>query len=178
MTSTVSDTLAEMSDLIDRLRTRLNTPERRKFIKYSLVSVISMAVTIVLTLFFYGFVHVNGNRTGFIASTIAAIPSYYLNRNWVWGKSGKSHFKKEVLPFWIMAFIGMGFSALVTGWVDDFAKGQTGAHWLRTIIVSGGPVLAFAILWVIKYVLFNRILFVHREDELDPALDGRTGLPT
>ena len=41
---------------------------------------------------------------------ISAFPAYYLSRAWVWGKSGKSHFKKEVLPFWIFVFIGLVFS--------------------------------------------------------------------
>ena len=37
---------------------------------------------------------------------------------------------------------------------------------------------AFGVLWVAKFVIFNKILFVHHLEDLDPALDGRTGLPT
>ena len=33
-----------------------------------------------------------------LANVLATIPSYWLNRRWVWGKGGKSHFWREVGP--------------------------------------------------------------------------------
>ena len=37
---------------------------------------------------------------------------------------------------------------------------------------------AFGVLWVAKFVILNKVLFVHRPEQLPEALDGRTGLPT
>ena len=39
---------------------------------------------------------------------------------------------------------------------------------------------AFGVLWVGKFFILNKVLFVHHPEELEeiPALDGRTGLPT
>lgn len=167
-----------MSIFLDGLLARLDTPQRRKFIRYSLVSVVSVVVTVVVQTFCYGILHFSGGWSAITASSIAAVPSYLLNRGWVWGKGGRSHLLKEVLPFWAMAFIGLGFSTFASSMADRVAHDVTTVHLYRTFIVTGSSVVAFGVLWVLKFVIFNKILFVHREAELDPALDGRSGIPT
>jgi putative flippase GtrA len=167
-----------MSNLASAVRARIESPEKRKFIKYSMVSVVSVVITEVLLVICYGGLGLSGGWAGFTASTIAAFPSYYLNRNWVWGKTGRSHLMKEVLPFWIMAFIGIGFSALVSNLADDVARNITNSPSARSFILVVANVGAFGILWILKFIIFNKILFAHREQDLEPALDGRTGLPT
>ena len=67
---------------------------------------------------------------------ISAFPAYYLSRKWVWGKSGKSHFKKEVLPFWIFVFIGLVFSTAMVALgahVTDTAGGNSVALWEKLL---------------------------------------------
>jgi putative flippase GtrA len=167
-----------MSTAASQLIARLDTPERRKFIRYSLVSVVSLVVTVVMQMVCYGLLHFSGGWSAITASTIAAVPSYILNRSWVWGKSGRSHLMREVIPFWAMAFIGLAISTLSSALADHAAHDITEVHALRTIMVTGASVASFAVLWVLKYVIFNKILFVHHEQDLDPALDGRSGLPT
>lgn len=167
-----------MSSLITQVRGKIESPKYKKFIKYSLTSVVSLTITVLLQVIFYGLFHLKGGMSALAASTIAAFPSYFLNRRWVWGKSGRSHMKKEVIPFWAMVFLGLGVSAGASALGDSVAHSLTDSHALRTGIVVGSSVLAFAILWFGKFIIFNKILFVHRESDLDPVLDGRSGLPT
>ena len=159
-------------------RARIETPVVRKLIKYSAVSVIAVVITIGLQAFCYGVLKLGPFYSPLTASTVAAIPSYFLNRMWVWRKSGRSHMKREVLPFWIMFFIGLfaslGASAFAQSLVDD----PDISHGTQTFVVTFASFLAFAALWVLKFILFNKVLFVHHPQDLDPALDGRTGIPT
>src|SRR5262245_23660961 len=53
------------------------------------------------------------------AVAISSVPAYYMSRIWVWGKSGKSHFKKEVLPFWIFVAAGFVLSTLAISIADN-----------------------------------------------------------
>ena len=46
-----------------------------------------------------------------VANVVATVPSYVLNRRWVWGRGGRSHFWREVMPFWVLSFIGLAFSS-------------------------------------------------------------------
>ena len=59
-------------------------------------------------------------------------------------------------------------------------------HWVRhsgyarhRAIVDGFAYLgAFGVLWLGKFVIFNKVLFAHHLDDLPEALDGRAGVPT
>ena len=167
-----------MANLVDAVRAQIQNPGRRKFIKYSFVSVISVAITEIALIILHAGVKLSPGWSSFWASTIAAFPSYYLNRNWVWAKSGRSHMRKEVLPFWILAFIGIGFSALIGKIVGGATDGIEN-HNLQTLVLVTANVGAFGVLWILKFIIFNKILFAHKPEVLEdePALDGRSGIP-
>ena len=150
---------------------RARSDEGQKAIRYTLTSVVSVAVTAVLLTFFHAVLDWSATVANLVACSIAAVPSYVLNRWWAWGKRGRSHLWKEVVPFWTLALIGLGFST----WAADWAEGRWHG---RTIYVTAASMAAFGVLWVVKFVVFNELLFKHHEQDMPPALDGRTGIPT
>jgi putative flippase GtrA len=145
--------------------------------RYSMASAVSVAVSLVCLVFFNGVLGWSAWVSSTAATAIATVPSYELNRKWAWGKSGRSHVLKEVAPFWALAFIGWGCSTLAVHWMEGIAKHHHYSHLLRTSTVAVVYVGAFGVLWVAKFVIFNKILFVHHPEDLPPALDGRTGVP-
>jgi putative flippase GtrA len=156
------------------------SPDGRKMIKFTLVSVISVTVAqIVLGILLIGF-DWKPRAANILACSVATIPSYYLNRNWVWRKSGRSHLMKEVVPFWSLAFIGLAFSTWSADFAGSWSKDITSSKTGQDLIVMAAALGAFGVLWIGKFVLFNKVIFAHRPAELEdnPALDGRTGLPT
>jgi len=144
--------------LIDQAR----SPTGKTFLKYSAVSVISVAINLVLLVFAFG---------------VSAIPSYYLNRAWAWQKRGKSHFLKEVVPFWALAFLGLVVSTIAVHFVGNNIKQYH--HAVQTLIVAATNIGAFGILWVGKFIIFNELMFKQHPEVLEdePALDGRAGIP-
>ena len=145
----------------------------QKAIRYSLTSVVSVIVGQSLLTFFLVVPDWSARVSNIAAVSLSAIPSYLLNRYWAWGKRGRNHLFKEVLPFWGLALLGLAFSTFTVGYAED--------HISRSVIViNGASLFAFGVLWVAKFVIFNEILFKHHPEVLDdePALDGRTGLPT
>ncbi len=161
------------------LLTWARAPEGKKFVRYSMVSVVSVIVYEILLFVTLGLLHWQTARSANIfAVGVSAIPSYYLNRKWAWGKSGRSHFMKEVVPFWGMALLGLIFSTWATDFAKTIADEVTEIHLLRTFIVMMAGLAAFGVLWVAKFVVLNKVLFAHKPEALPPALDGRTGLPT
>ena len=79
-------------------------------VRYTLVSVISVLVSLVVLFIALYFFHWSARTSNIVAVAVSAIPSYVLNRAWAWGKTGKSHLLKEVVPFWAMAFLGLVIS--------------------------------------------------------------------
>jgi putative flippase GtrA len=153
--------LAGMSGLVARLVSiwRLRkTPEGQKMFRYTMVSVVSTGVSVATLALVYGVFKVSEVPSTLIANAVATIPSYYLNRNWAWGKSGRSHIRREVLPFWGLSIAGMLLSILTSSFARSIGIHYFDHHHLiRTAIVEGMNLLAFAILWVVKFIVFQRL---------------------
>jgi putative flippase GtrA len=154
------------------------SPTGQKLLRYSAVSVVSVIVNVVLLGITYGILQWDGGPANIVAVGVSAIPSYYLNRAWAWGKRGRSHLFKEVIPFWALAFLGLVISTIAVHEVDNNIRQYHQA--VRTLIVLATNVGAFGVLWIAKFIIFNELMFKHHPEVLEdePALDGRTGIPT
>ncbi|HEV3401378.1 MAG TPA: GtrA family protein [Acidimicrobiales bacterium] len=153
------------------LLTWARAPEGRKLVRYSMVSVVSVVVYEFLLFVFLGLMHWSAALANFWAVSISAIPSYYLNRAWTWGKTGRSHLMKEVVPFWGMALLGLAFSTIVVDFAKDGADNVTSVHLVQTLIVMFAGLAAFGVLWIAKFVVLNRVLFVHRPQPASEPAD-------
>ena len=107
----------------------------------------------------YGAFSVNSKTSSIASTLLGAIPSYILNRYWAFGKKAKNSFMGEILPYFIMAVIGLVFST----WSSDFADSHKtivgSSHFAQVIFVDGAYFGSFAVLWVAKYIFMKRILF-------------------
>jgi putative flippase GtrA len=119
--------------------------------RYAAVSAIAVAVTQVLLLgaLDLGWSGVAANAT---AVSIAAVPAYLLNRQWVWGRDGRHDVAREVLPFWGMALLGLVLSTALVAFVSHDGTASP-------FVVSAANLSGFAALWVIRYVVLDRVLF-------------------
>lgn len=159
-----------MFPTISGLRRRARSPGAQKAIRYSLVSAISVVVNQVGLFVLFTVLGWTARSANILACALGGIPSYHLNRRWTWGKTGRSHLIKEVAPFWTLAFLGLIFST----WAADFGESQaqdlTSSRVVQGLIVNGASLAAFGVLWVAKFVLFNKVLFVTRDEDLQAEL--------
>lgn len=147
-----------MPQRIDDLLAWSKTHQGKKLIRFTLSSVITTLVSLSTILIVYGFHLISGIIGATLFGNVVAIaPSYYLNRAWAWGKRGKSHFRNEVVPYWTMSFLGIGFSLLGAEWVKHVIHSHHFNHLVNTVLVAGMNLLSFAVFWVLKILLFNRI---------------------
>jgi putative flippase GtrA len=145
------------------------TPEGLKLLRYTAVSVISALTSLVLLTLIYGVFRLWGPLVSvLVANVLAGIPSYLLNRQWVWQKGGRSHLWREVLPFWIVSLTGIGFSLFAASVARNIADAHHLAHVPRTALVVGANVSAFAVVWILKFLLLNRVFAQIADHELGP----------
>jgi putative flippase GtrA len=83
---------------------------------------------------------------------LSAVPAYYMNRAWVWGKRGRSHWKKEVLPFWVFTAAGLVLSTLAIAYADE--------HTQSKIVILFVQLFSFGVLWVIRFFVLDRLFHV------------------
>src|SRR5579875_2559064 len=143
------------------LREKLRSPMALKLFKYSMASVVAVIVSNICLLIFVGLMKMGVILASTLATSIAAVPSYEMNRKWAWGKSGKSHLMKEVVPFWALAVRGWAFSTWAVWVMDGYAKRHHFTHEAQTLSVAAVYLGAFGVLWVAKFIIFNSLMFVH-----------------
>ena len=120
-----------------------------------------------------------------IATTVATIPSYYLNRHWTWGRTGASDPWREVLPFWALAFAGLALSTIAVAVADTWAAAAHLAGAVHTMTLLVAHLSGFGVLWIAQFILLDRVLFgrdAHRKAgsppprgpaATDPPVDGK-----
>lgn len=133
----------------------------RRAIRYMATSAFGVVSTqILLFLFLHGFTW-KPVPANFTAVTIISGPAFLLNKYWVWGKRGRAHMRREVLPFWLFTVAGWILSTLavvlVVKWtrdpdVESLKDGNKYA-------VQAANIAGFGILWVLKYLFLDKIMF-------------------
>jgi putative flippase GtrA len=157
----------------EHLWQKRETPEAKQLIRYSMVSVVSTVVSFAtLTLVFGVFHFWREIGSTVFANAVATVPSYYLNRSWVWGKNGRSHLMKEILPFWTLSAVGIVVSIFGAAIARHFGIEHHLGHLQQTVVVLFANVMSFAIFWVLKFLLFNRLFKVHPLEELDELVEA------
>jgi putative flippase GtrA len=158
---------------VEHVWQRRHTPEAKRLIRYSMVSVISTIVSFGVLALVFGVLHVWGEIGSTVfANVVATIPSYFLNRQWVWGKGGRSHLMKEIVPFWLMSAIGIVVSIGGAAVAKHIGKTYHLSHFQQTVVVLLANLVSFGLFWVLKYVLYNRLFHVHPVEELDELVEA------
>ncbi|MEU4196586.1 GtrA family protein [Kribbella sp. NPDC026611] len=131
--------------------------------RYSASSVVATVVSQVAFALCYWF------GTPAIAATLVAwlagaVPNYVLNRRWTWGRSGQK------LPY-TMIVIGSAVTAAVVTSVTDHLVQPVGSYAWKTALVTGSYLGTYAVLFIVKFLLFDRLVFARssRADEPAPA---------
>jgi putative flippase GtrA len=147
-------------------------------LKYSAVSIVNVAIGQGLLVFFGIVLHTEW-VANVLAVCISAIPAYYLSRAWVWGKTGKSHLTKEVLPFWGFALAGLVLST-VSVYLATQALGiadtpRDQLTLMEKLVPNIANMFAFGVLWVVKFFILDSFMFgKHHHGPVDGDLEQPT----
>jgi putative flippase GtrA len=147
-----------MKNALGGVRRFSRSPGGVKLIRFALVSVISALTSLVILIVVFGVLRLWSEvYSTLFANILAGIPNYILNRKWVWGKSGRSHVWREIVPFWVMSIIGIVFALFVAALAHDFANSHHLHHLARTVLIVGANVAAFGVLWILRFFILNRL---------------------
>jgi putative flippase GtrA len=97
-----------------------------------------------------------------LATAVATVPSYHLNRRWTWGRRDASDPWREIMPFWLLSFAGLVLSTVAVALTDAWLHGAHLRQPLRTLVIVTAHLSGFGILWVAQFVLLERVLFGRR----------------
>jgi putative flippase GtrA len=145
--------MTESAGLVHRLRGRLG-----QLLRYATVSAISTAVGLSVLGVLVGVAGMPAGWANVIATATGTLPSFELNRRWVWRRSDRSILRQAV-PFVALAFVELVASTLAVHSAAAWADHHHLARLTRVGVVLGANVTAFGFLWIAQFVLCDRFLF-------------------
>ena len=132
-----------------------------KLIRYTAVSAISTSVSLAVLGVLVATGTTSATLANVAATAIGSIPSFELNRRWVWSKTGHRSLLGEVGPFCALAFAGLALSTAAVGMAARWASAAGLGTAARTVVVEAAHMAGFGGLWVLQFLLLDRALFVH-----------------
>ena len=131
-----------------------------QLLRYSTVSGISTVTSLTVLGVLVGLFGVNAVVANVAATAVGTAPSFELNRRWVWFDHTQRSVLRQVTPFCALSFAGLVLSTLTVRAVSartiDLSRG-----W-HTLAVEAANVSAYGALWVVQFVLLDRVLFRQR----------------
>ena len=117
-----------------------------RYLMVSAVNVINHQLILQLAVNLWGW---SGGVANAFAATTAAVPAYFMSRYWVWRVRGRSSLRSEVIPFWVIAVLGLVVSSLTAELADRLFE--------RPIMISVGSLVGYFIVWVAKFLTLDEL---------------------
>jgi putative flippase GtrA len=136
------------------------SPARRvtlqRFVRYGSVSAISTVTTLAILGTLVGAFGYPAIWSNVIATAIGTIPSFELNRRWVWAHNQRS-ILRQALPYVALSFFGL----LVSTYAVHLASDATihSSRLVHTCAAELANAAAYGSLWFVQFFLCDRILF-------------------
>ncbi|MDT7725424.1 MAG: hypothetical protein QOI21_2000 [Actinomycetota bacterium] len=143
-----------------------------RFVRAAASSVAATAISQVtlLLILWWGGHPTLASAAAFVAG---AVPNYVMTRRWVWGRRDKPRVRSEVVPYLLVIGLGglaaVGLTSLV-GWL---LAPLAIAHALRVVLLDGAYVSSYALVFVLKFTLLDRLVF-DRDAARTPATTSRS----
>lgn len=149
---------------MSRIRSLADRPVVRKLGRYAAASVVGVVTGQALLYLGYSVLGWEAVTANVVSVAVSSIPAYLVNRYWVWKKRGRNSLRAEVIPFWLMAFLGLLLSSVLVAVVE---RRTESALALGIASLSG-----FGVLWVAKFFVLERVLFAPVVHALEDPIDG------
>lgn len=97
-----------------------------------------------------------------VAFAAGVPPNYHLNRRWAWGRRGRSSPTRELAPYALVVLVSFALTTVGTGTLTDRVARLDLPHAVETVVAVGVFLAVNGVLWIGKYVVYDRWLFGDR----------------
>ncbi len=102
-----------------------------------------------------------------VAVALGTALSYVLNRRWVWRRTGRSSVAREITPFWVMNLVGLLVSTVAVHMTAAATTSWPASQ--RAVALPAANLATWGVLWVIQFVVLDRVIFRAAVSELGAA---------
>lgn len=149
----------------------LRSPLVVRVVRYALGSIVASLVSLVTFVLVYGVIGgVSPRQSSVTASLVGMVPAYFLNRNWAWGRRGRSHIVKEVIPYLAASVLGLVAAMWSVSIASSHVKSLDLGKTAQVALVAMAYIGTYAALWILKFLFFN-VLFTRPRPTAAAAVD-------
>jgi putative flippase GtrA len=141
--------------------------------KFTAGSIIATVLSQVTLTGLYGWGHTSATLASVVAVAVGAVPAFVINWKWTWGRNGRPSLVRELAPYVaVIATGGLAATGLTT-LTDHFLSPLLTNHAWRTVTLDAAYVASYAILFVAKFALLNKVFATKGKPQAtEPAGQG------
>lgn len=129
--------------------------------RYTIGSVLAAATSAVVFALLY-IMGVSTTACSVIAFIAGAIPNWTLNRRWAWQVKGRVAFGREIVGYVVVSALTLLASSEATAWTQRQVTSLPAHYGLRVALVTASYLAVFAILFAVRFVIYERWIFSGR----------------
>lgn len=99
-----------------------------------------------------------------------AIPNYWLNRRWAWGRTGPVSVRRELVPYVAIIVVTLVLAVVATGAADHLVGSLDLSDRQRWAVVGGTFLGVYGAVFVLRFALLDRLF---RTSATEPAERSR-----
>jgi putative flippase GtrA len=138
------------------------SPLRRRLgqlVRYGTVSAIATTTSLVILTGLVATAVVRPAPANVVATLAGMVPSFELNRRWVWGGRGRPSLRRQILPFAVLSLSGLVLSTAAVAVVGRYALAASWSAATTALAAALANVAAFGTVWVVQFFVLDRLLF-------------------
>jgi putative flippase GtrA len=130
-----------------------------RFGKFVGASAVSTAISQLTLMGVYGLGGLDATLAGVCAFAAGAVPNFLINRRWAWRRSGTPPLVREVLPYLAVIVAGGLLSTGLITLADHLLQPVLANRGFRTLALDGVYVASYGLLFVVKFLILDRLVF-------------------
>lgn len=154
--------------LAARIVALANRPRLLRWARFATASVAAGIISTGTLLVLYGFELTSPQAASVIAYFAGAVPNYLMSRTWTWRGRGRRKPLREIVPYAAVVATTTVTAALLTGYTDEHVHLLTSLRWLQVLLVGGVFVGTYAVMFVVKFLLLDRLVFTGQRPHPQP----------
>ena len=105
----------------------------------------------------YGLLGASTTASSTLAWLAGAIPNYWLNRSWTWGRRGRPSLRREILPYAAIVLGTLGLAIVATGLGETLLERTSLSHTTQTLVVWAIYFSVYIVMFAFRFLLFDRL---------------------
>jgi putative flippase GtrA len=131
------------------------------WMRYAAGSLISTVISQIALVTAYGLLNASAAVASILAFVVGTVPNYLLNKAWAWSDQKVSH-RRLVVSYVLVMIVTNALAIAMTLALDTCVRAHVRAAGPRTMLLSLAYVTSYGLMFVIKYLLFDGLLFKDR----------------